>query len=183
MRTSLNLLDDIRIASPCSARWDDMAGDVRARHCGACDRTVYDLSRLTAGQAADLIREKEGSLCVRLFRRADGRVLTANCPVGLGDQLRRLRDGAIGTPVGWIVAAVVSFLLGGLTLLRFGMDLPPGGLFGGFVQGGICPPPGFRAAGPREGPMLHEPKEVENDEGQPDAVEKKAIPPQPREVE
>jgi hypothetical protein len=83
MRTALTLLDDIRIASPCPARWEDMTGDEHARHCCSCDRTVYDLSSLTADEAVSLIHEKEGALCVRLYRRADGRVLTADCPEGL----------------------------------------------------------------------------------------------------
>src|SRR4051794_36429234 len=110
MRTSLDLLDDIRIASPCTARWDGMVGDDRARHCGSCDKMVYDLSRMTADQAATLIRSKEGSLCVRLFRRPDGRVLTADCPEGLRARLQKLRDGMKGTFAGWLMGAFMVCL-------------------------------------------------------------------------
>src|SRR5262245_23373383 len=79
----LTLLDDIRIASPCPARWEDMTGDDRSRHCRSCNRTVYNLLGMSAAQAIALIRAKEGALCLRLFRRADGKVLTADCPEGL----------------------------------------------------------------------------------------------------
>jgi hypothetical protein len=61
-----------------------MAGDDHARHCPECDRFVYNLSALSAAGALALIREKEGDLCARFFRRADGTVLTADCPVGAG---------------------------------------------------------------------------------------------------
>src|SRR3954452_3568783 len=85
-RTAPAVLDDIRIASPCPARWEDMVGDRRSRHCQECDRSVYDLSEMTAAQALDLIRERNGRLCVRLYRRADGRVMTADCPVGVREK-------------------------------------------------------------------------------------------------
>jgi hypothetical protein len=155
MRTSLNLLDDIQIASPCPASWEGMRGNDRARHCASCDKTVYDLSRLTAEQAADLIRAKEGSLCVRLFRRSDGRVLTADCPVGLRERLQKLRDRWDGTLVGSLLGAFLLCLFGGLAWLGLGVG---GGPFGGAVQGEVCPPPGLVNEEPD---LLHHPREVE----------------------
>lgn len=83
--------DQIDVASPCSMRWDDMRGDDRARFCGACRLNVYDISALTRAEAESLIREHEGHLCVRFFRRADGTILTRNCPVGL----RRVRHAVV----------------------------------------------------------------------------------------
>lgn len=171
MRTSLDLLDDIRIASPCTARWDGMAGDDRARHCAACDKTVYDLSRLTADQAADLIREKEGSLCVRLYRRSDGRVLTADCPVGLRDKLLKWRDGMSGTLVGWLVGGLITCLLGCLAFLGLGIALRS------VVMGDVGPPPGALGGAPGNGvPLLHHPREVE-----PEQREQVPLLPHPRE--
>src|SRR3954469_18245272 len=79
MRTPVELLDDMRPAPPCSARWEEMTRDDRARHCGRCDKTVLDLARLTAEDDVALVRAGEGALCFRLFRRADGRVVTADC--------------------------------------------------------------------------------------------------------
>jgi hypothetical protein len=90
MRTPLELLNEMQIASPCTAAWDAMAGDDRVRHCGQCEKKVYNLSALTAREAADLIRANEGRLCVRLYRRHDGTVLTQDCPVGLRQRARRL---------------------------------------------------------------------------------------------
>ena len=76
-------LQQIRIAKPCAARWDDMVGDERSRFCIACKKNVYNFSAMTAAEAQDLIRENEGRLCGRIYRRRDGTVLTADCPVGV----------------------------------------------------------------------------------------------------
>ena len=85
------LLANVKVASPCSALWGQMAGDDRARFCAQCQKHVYNLSSLTADEAASLIREREGSLCARFYRRADGTVLTADCPVGAGQVWARCR--------------------------------------------------------------------------------------------
>src|SRR6267142_5668090 len=71
------MLDRISIAAPCSADWDSMPGSDRVRHCGQCNKNVYNLSEMTRRQAEALIREKEGQLCARLYRRADGTILTS----------------------------------------------------------------------------------------------------------
>ena len=88
----------IRIASPCPARWEDMTGDDRARVCASCSKHVYNLSALTAGEVAALVREKEGCLCGRFYQRTDGTMLTADCPVGLATRsVRRMKALAFAT--------------------------------------------------------------------------------------
>ncbi len=79
MKTSLDLLNAIQIPKPCPANWGDMIGDDYARFCGICEKHVYNLSTLSADEAAALVREKEGKLCVRLYRRLDGTVITSDC--------------------------------------------------------------------------------------------------------
>src|SRR3954447_6761233 len=85
----------IRVASPCHARWDDMRGDHQARFCNQCQKNVYNLSALTAPEAAALIKSKEGNLCVRFYQRPDGTVLTEDCPVGLARAWQRTRNLAL----------------------------------------------------------------------------------------
>jgi hypothetical protein len=82
MKTAIPLLAEIRVASPCPAAWSLMEGDDRSRHCKLCRKNVYNLSEMTTEEAENLIREKEGHLCVRYFQRADGTILTRDCPVG-----------------------------------------------------------------------------------------------------
>src|SRR5436190_493932 len=72
----------LEIATPCRAEWNHMTGDVRARFCQSCQKNVYNLSVMTQAEAQELVRQKEGRLCVRYYQRADGTVLTAECPVG-----------------------------------------------------------------------------------------------------
>lgn len=72
---------NIRIASPCPADWDRMVGDERVRHCTECNLNVYNLSAMTERQVQELIAASRGKrLCTRFYRRADGTVLTQDCP-------------------------------------------------------------------------------------------------------
>jgi hypothetical protein len=77
---ALTILDDICIATPCRANWDDMTGDDRVRECALCARSVYNIAAMTSEEATALIAGREGRLCARLFRRADGTIVTADCP-------------------------------------------------------------------------------------------------------
>lgn len=100
-------LEDIRIASPCHASWDGMKGDDRVRHCGSCQKNVYDLSNMTRDDAEALLQKTEGRVCVRFYRRADGTVLTQDCPVGLAKVRRRL--ALIGAGVAAGLGLVAAF--------------------------------------------------------------------------
>ena len=82
---------DIGVASPCTADWATMNGDERVRHCALCNKNVYNLSAMTRSEVEALIKEKEGKFCGRFFRRADGTILTDNCPVALRAIRRRVR--------------------------------------------------------------------------------------------
>jgi|HubBroStandDraft_6_1064221.scaffolds.fasta_scaffold58086_2 hypothetical protein len=102
------LLDDVRVASPCTASWDAMSGDERARFCGECKKSVYNLSAMTRDEAERLLAEREGSICVRLYRRTDGTVITADCPVGL--RKKRVRRAAISVAGAGALAATGYYL-------------------------------------------------------------------------
>ncbi|MFO0628519.1 MAG: hypothetical protein U0325_23300 [Polyangiales bacterium] len=111
----LPLLDDIRVASPCHERWDEMTGDAQARQCARCDKNVYNLSAMTREAAEALIRGKEGKLCVRYFRRTDGTILTADCPVGV----RRKRMKLVAA------AGAMTALAAGAATMFARMGAPP----------------------------------------------------------
>lgn len=85
----LPVLEDVRVAAPCRADWASMQGDDRVRACGACKQNVYDLSAMTRDEALALINEREGRVCVRFYRRADGTILTKDCGVGVKRRRRR----------------------------------------------------------------------------------------------
>ncbi|HEY2744385.1 MAG TPA: hypothetical protein VGL86_07175 [Polyangia bacterium] len=102
------VLENIRIATPCSADWDDMQGDARVRFCGKCEKNVYNLSAMTREAGEALVREKEGRLCVRMYQRQDGTVITADCPVGVHKAKLRARIWARMSSA----AAAAGLLLG-----------------------------------------------------------------------
>jgi hypothetical protein len=97
-RRPLYVLDDVRVANPCHMKWDDMPGDDRVRHCHACDKSVYNLSAMTREQGERLLDEHEAAVCVRLYQRADGTVITSDCEVGA--RARRSRRIALGVALG-----------------------------------------------------------------------------------
>ncbi len=72
-------LDRIVIDSPCSEDWNGMAGEGRVRFCGSCEKNVFDLSSLTREDAEALLAANGATPCVRLYRRADGTVVTGLC--------------------------------------------------------------------------------------------------------
>jgi hypothetical protein len=111
MPTPLPLLESLTIAAPCPASWDQMEGDDRVRFCSLCQQAVYDMSALSRAEAEALIAKATGRLCLRLFRRADGTVMTRDCPVGVLRAARRPLAAVIG---GWAFLFLVA--LGWFTL-------------------------------------------------------------------
>jgi len=107
MREGADLLRRARVASPCPASWEAMEGDERVRFCRQCGLHVYNLAALTTAEAESLVARTGGRLCARLYRRADGTVLTSDCPRGLAAARRRVALAA-----GAALAAVLS-LCGG----------------------------------------------------------------------
>lgn len=102
-------LEGLRIASPCKADWDAMAGDERVRFCGQCEKNVYNLSGMRRDEAEALVRGVEGSICVRLYKRDDGTVLTSDCPEGVSRKRRRRLALVAGSGALAAASAVASF--------------------------------------------------------------------------
>ncbi len=126
-------LEGVRIASPCTANWNAMLGDNRVRHCTSCDKDVFNVAGMTRSEATQLLRARsDAGVCIRMFRRADGTVLTADCPVGVEKKrVRRLvmiGAGAVASAASvagglWAWQEfVVSETLGGMAPNR--LDLP-----------------------------------------------------------
>jgi hypothetical protein len=63
--------------------WNYMVGDDRMRFCNQCNLNVYNISAMTKSEAESFIANAEGRICARFYRRADGTVLTHDCPVGM----------------------------------------------------------------------------------------------------
>jgi hypothetical protein len=124
MGRELKLLERVEIASPCKADWSKMTGDERVRFCGLCRLNVYNLSGMKRAEAEELLKKSEGKVCVRLWKRADGTVLTQDCPFAV-KVARRVKRVAI------VAASALAAAIGiGASLFRPRHDV---------VMGSVCP--------------------------------------------
>lgn len=78
-------LSKVKIASPCKVPLSEMEDQGNCFHCKSCDLNVYQFSKLTNSEIADLLNENNEKLCVGIFRREDGTIITKDCPLGLRD--------------------------------------------------------------------------------------------------
>jgi hypothetical protein len=110
-------LDNISIASPCHAEWSDMVGSDKVRFCASCQKNVFNLSGMKRDEALDLLRATEGRACVRFYRRADGTVLTEDCPVGVALLVKKAKRATLAAAAVSLgaVAAMLAFLGGSFT--------------------------------------------------------------------
>lgn len=103
---------EIRIASPCSEKWESMSAtaDARARHCLKCKLNVFNVKDMTEDEVRALFQKTEGRVCGRIFQRRDGTVLTRDCPTGLAAIRRRMWMGVSLAVT--VVLTVVGFRFG-----------------------------------------------------------------------
>ena len=134
-RKGLPMLDDVSIAAPCRASWEQMVGDDHVRFCGQCEKNVYNLSSLPREEAEALLIAKGGKMCVRLYRREDGTVLTNDCPVGV--KKRRRRRAAFAAVSGTLMAAAAAV---GLESRATMGDPMPATMGSAVVMGDPAPP-------------------------------------------
>ena len=123
MRKFTNPLDNIKIAAPCAANWDEMYGNERRRFCSACKLNVYNLSEMTREEAETFLINSEGRVCLRLYRRADGSVITQNCP--LGWQALKRKASLAASAITALAIAVFSGILGFRLFEAFSPKTPP----------------------------------------------------------
>jgi hypothetical protein len=109
-----NPLDNIKIASPCGANWNEMFGDNRKRFCSECKSNVYNISGMSQHEAENLLINSEGRVCVRLYKRHDGTILTENCPVGLAKVKQKISRVATAA-----FALILSFVGGVFAFFSF----------------------------------------------------------------
>src|SRR5687768_11620408 len=111
-------IDNLRVAKPCPKTWESMAGNGAVRHCDLCEHSVYNTAGMTRREVEELVATREGRLCVRLYKRADGTLLTSDCPVGGRNYARRV--GRLAS-----AAAALVFGLAGVGHSQVGQDSTP----------------------------------------------------------
>jgi hypothetical protein len=112
MQKFTNPLDGVKVASPCGANWNEMRGNERKKYCAMCKLNVYNLSEMTQTEAESFLINSEGRVCLRIHRRADGTVITQDCPVGWAKIKRKVSRTATA------VFALVAGFFGGFFALE-----------------------------------------------------------------
>ncbi|MEP6788795.1 MAG: hypothetical protein ABJB40_10220, partial [Acidobacteriota bacterium] len=112
MPNHANPLDSISIASPCSSNWNDMNGTERRRFCQECKLNVYNLSDMTQMEAKSFLIGSEGRVCLRVYRRSDGTVITKDCP----SRAQRLKKRASNLATACL--ALFAGFIGGLGIFN-----------------------------------------------------------------
>ena len=97
-----------------------MDGDERKRFCALCQKHVYNIADMSRAEAETLIAGV-GEVCVRLYKRPDGTVITSDCPVGK----RRI---VLRNSITYASAGLAAALLIGL------LDKSPGMPLHDFIQ-------------------------------------------------
>jgi len=122
------LLDSVSIAAPCPIKWSEMEGDATVRHCSLCKLNVYNISQMNRDEAETFLSKATGEICLQLYRRRDGTLITKDCPTGI-----RLRD-RLHLRLKSAAAALVALLN---TVAAFAQNQPPNPLSpeGGRIEG------------------------------------------------
>lgn len=101
-------IDDYKQASPCSARWESMEGTERVRYCKQCRLQIYDFTGMELPEAQELVFRREAKKDAVLYKRADGKFLTSDCPVAAQRKMTILVATAVGVV---LVVAVLALLM------------------------------------------------------------------------
>jgi hypothetical protein len=83
-------VNKLRVAKPCHVGWENMSGNEKVRFCNACELNVYNITEMTSVEINSLIQRSGGKLCGRFYKRADGTILTKDCPVGFRKYQKRV---------------------------------------------------------------------------------------------
>ncbi len=76
-------IDDFAIDVPCPIPWSSMKGNNNVRYCKVCDLNVHNLSSMTENEVNAFLESNSDGVCVNLFRRPDGTIVTDRCPPAL----------------------------------------------------------------------------------------------------
>ena len=102
-------IDAISIATPCPMKWSKMnRSDIEAtRFCDRCHKHVHDVSRMQDSDVVSLLDRSrtDADVCVRLFRRPDGTIVTASCPPPPPAPPKRRRQFTLAMMMGLVTAA------------------------------------------------------------------------------
>jgi hypothetical protein len=95
-KSSLPVLPQIQIKTPCPMNWDDMKGDSQKRFCGHCQKHVHNFEQMAAGDVNELLVSGQ-NVCAKILRRTDGSIVTKETRITRRNWLGKL--GALAASI------------------------------------------------------------------------------------
>ncbi|MBS1957148.1 MAG: hypothetical protein JST89_23360 [Cyanobacteria bacterium SZAS-4] len=105
---AFHAVESDKMASPCAWSWEGPSGNRgRVRACERCQTQVYDFTGMDMADAEALIFKQESKKKFALYKRADGKFMTTDCPV----QMQRKRNLILLCVVGALVMIIAVALM------------------------------------------------------------------------
>lgn len=98
-----------KVVSRCPWAWENAEPTERFRVCTKCQAQVYNFEGLEIEEAEAIIFKRENRKHAALYKRADGKFMTSDCPTAI--KARRDRTMMIMVGSALVVAAVVLIML------------------------------------------------------------------------
>lgn len=123
-------LEQLNVAEPCHASWNQMRGNGTGRFCNHCQKTVHDLTAMPREEAERLLCRSGGELCVRFTKGADGQVLTLDYQTHTGKRRWSWKMWTVIALIGALTVGVVNAaifgtrVIPGKTVIMGGMRMP-----------------------------------------------------------
>lgn len=108
-------LDQLNVAKPCSASWEEMTGNHQKRFCAECSKHVFDFSQMTRQQIEAVTAVHQGNLCARITRREDGSMVMAEPALPLYPS-RRLNSPVLNAAVATMLSLSVPIAAQPITI-------------------------------------------------------------------
>ncbi|MBA2379377.1 MAG: ankyrin repeat domain-containing protein, partial [Blastocatellia bacterium] len=91
----------LKIAKPCSEKWNEMSGNESVRFCSHCSKHIADLSTATRKDALRLVKRSQSNICVRYrIDPVTQQPVFADTLVRITRRAPRLAAGVVGATLG-----------------------------------------------------------------------------------
>ena len=113
-----------KIATPCTANWDQMPGDDRRRFCEGCGKHVYNVSSMTPKDRGEFAKPIHQHECITYIHRANGTLVDLSLWASLRRRfpaLRLVRWSAIIA----LLPAILTGCVGGRRVSTLGVPCIP----------------------------------------------------------
>lgn len=103
-KEALDPIAPFKTVKTCPWAWEDTGVQDKFRFCGECDNLIYDFTGMGKSEAEAIIFQRENRRKYTLYKREDGKFMTANCPQGA-------KKARLIAFVSLVVIGILSFLV------------------------------------------------------------------------